>query len=75
MMKVTFLGHAALLIEGNNIKALFNPFLTNNPQYTKKKHHITNITHIFITHAHQDHVGDALSIARRNDAIIIVNAE
>ena len=75
MMKVTFLGHAALLIEGNNIKALVDPFLTNNPQYTKNEHHITNITHIFITHGHEDHVGDALSIARRNNATIIVNAE
>jgi L-ascorbate metabolism protein UlaG (beta-lactamase superfamily) len=74
-MKITFLGHAALLIEDANFKALVDPFLTNNPVYKKDPDHITDITHIFITHGHGDHVGDALPIAKETGAMIICNAE
>lgn len=74
-MKITFLGHAALLIEHGSFKGLIDPFLTGNPVYTPVEEHITEITHILITHGHGDHVGDALSIARNNNALIIANAE
>jgi len=74
-MKIKYLGHSALLLEEQNIKALIDPFLTHNPTYVKNDDDITNITHIFITHAHKDHIGDALSIAKNNNALIICNAE
>jgi L-ascorbate metabolism protein UlaG (beta-lactamase superfamily) len=74
-MKLTFLGHAALLIEDGSFKALIDPFLTKNPMYKPNPNDTKDITHIFVTHGHQDHVGDALSIAKENDAIIITNAE
>jgi L-ascorbate metabolism protein UlaG (beta-lactamase superfamily) len=74
-MNIKFLGHSSLLIEGNGIKALVDPFLKNNPQYIEDKNDIENITHIFITHAHGDHIGDAIEIAKANDSMIIANAE
>lgn len=74
-MNITFLGHAALLIEAGSFKALIDPFLTGNPVYKPDPSHITGITHIFITHGHRDHVGDALDIAKANNALIISNAE
>lgn len=74
-MKITFLGHAALLLEHDNFKALIDPFLTGNPVYKKDPQHIQGITHVFITHGHGDHVGDALPIALDNNAMIICNAE
>ena len=74
-MKITFLGHAALLVEDINFKALIDPYLTGNPLYKKNRYDIEGVTHIFITHGHRDHVGDALDIANANDALIISNAE
>lgn len=74
-MKITFLGHAAVLIESNQFKALIDPYLTGNPVYVSKPEHIENITHIFVTHGHRDHVGDALEIAKNNDSMVISNAE
>jgi len=74
-MKVTFLGHAALLVEDVNFKALIDPFLTGNPSYKKDPYHIEGITHIFITHGHGDHIGDAIEIAQKNNSKIILNAE
>ena len=74
-MKVTYLGHAALLIETKNCKALIDPFLNHNPQYVKDDNDIVGVTHIFITHAHGDHIVDAIDIALANDSLIISNAE
>lgn len=74
-MKITFLGHAALLIEHDSFKGLIDPFLSNNPVYKKDPSHIKDVTHILITHGHGDHVGDALEIAKDTGAMIISNAE
>lgn len=74
-MKLTFLGHAAVLLEDNEFKALIDPYLTGNPVYKKDQKHTKDITHIFITHGHGDHVGDSIAIAKENNALIIANAE
>lgn len=74
-MKVTYLGHSAFIIEGNGIKALIDPFITNNPHCSTKADEFINITHIFVTHGHSDHVGDTEKIARKNDSLIICNHE
>ncbi|MCF7926578.1 MAG: metal-dependent hydrolase [Candidatus Izimaplasma sp.] len=70
-MKLTYLGHAAVLIEDGSFKALIDPFLSGNPSYKKSKNHTLDITHIFLTHAHNDHIGDTIEIAKKNNAKII----
>lgn len=36
-MKITYLGHSAFLIEGENIKALIDPFLSGNPNHKTER--------------------------------------
>lgn len=74
-MKIKFLGHAALLVEEGNFKALIDPYLNNNPAYIQDIEDTEGITHIFITHAHKDHIGDTVEIAEDSDSLIICNAE
>ncbi|MBU1020478.1 MAG: MBL fold metallo-hydrolase, partial [Firmicutes bacterium] len=64
-MIVKFLGHAAFLLEDINFKALIDPFLKNNPSYIEDPSDREGITHIFITHGHNDHVGDSVEIAKK----------
>ncbi|MCL5040838.1 MAG: metal-dependent hydrolase [Firmicutes bacterium] len=74
MMKVNFLGHAAFLLEDKGVGLVFDPFLTGNPQATAKPQDL-KVDYILVSHAHHDHLGDAVDIARRNGATIVSTAE
>lgn len=74
-MKLQYLGHSAFILEKENFKAIFDPFLSGNPNSAIKPNEIKGLTHIFITHGHGDHIGDAIELARENQALIISNAE
>ncbi len=76
-MKITYLGHASLLIEANGKKLVVDPFISENP-LAKDKIDVENIEadYILITHAHQDHVLDVQDIAEANpNARLISNFE
>ncbi len=70
MRRLTYIGHSAFLIEKDWEGILIDPFITGNPladfDYKKKR-----ITHIIVTHAHLDHLGDAIAISKHTGAIII----
>lgn len=68
-MKITWLGHAAFLIEGKK-KILIDPFITGNPMAPVKAEEI-ECDIIAVTHGHGDHLGDAIPIAKRNSAPIV----
>lgn len=74
-MKLEFIGHATFYFEAGSVKAVIDPFINNNPVSKIKSTDIKELTHIFITHGHGDHIGDAVELAKAHDALIITNAE
>lgn len=74
-MKITYLGHSALLIEEGNFKGLVDPFISDNPLRKMPFLMGKEITHIFVTHGHGDHIGDTIKIAQQSGALVISNAE
>lgn len=68
-MKVTFLGHAGFLLEGETT-ILIDPFITGNPVATVKPEDI-NADLILVSHGHADHLGDAVTIAKKSGATIV----
>ena len=74
-MKLTYLGHSALIVEEENFKGIIDPFITGNSSCKTCIDDLKSITHIFITHGHGDHIGDAVEIAEKNGALIIANYE
>lgn len=64
-MKLKYLGHSAFEININNNKILIDPFLVKCPDYD-----YSNVTDIFVTHGHADHLGKAPQIALKTDAVI-----
>lgn len=74
-MKITFLGHAALQIEINDVTILVDPFITGNPKASHIKIDDLKADYILITHAHQDHILDVEAIAKRTNAKVVSNYE
>lgn len=73
-MKLTFLGHACFLIQGPNHTLITDPFLTDNP-HTNIAIDSLKVDYILLSHAHSDHMGDTIAIARANEATVICNVE
>ncbi len=74
MAKLTFLSHSAFLLETNAHSILIDPFLTGNPVAPVKAEDV-KCDFIVLTHGHGDHVGDAVEIAKHNNATVISNYE
>jgi L-ascorbate metabolism protein UlaG (beta-lactamase superfamily) len=70
-MKVTYFGHSCFLVEAEGVKILFDPFITPNSLASDIQADTIEADYIFISHGHQDHVYDALSIAKRTGATIV----
>ncbi len=64
-MQITYLGHSAFEIDTNGKKILIDPFLVMSPNYD-----YSNVTDIFVTHGHGDHLGSAIEISQKTGAKI-----
>lgn len=75
MIELTYLGHSSFLARIQNKNVLFDPFISPNPKASKID--LTSIAadYILLSHGHEDHVADAESIAKRNNAMIVSNYE
>ncbi len=74
MIKLTYLSHSAWLIETDQYKIAIDPFLDGNPMALSKPSDI-KADFIIVTHAHGDHLGDAIPMAKASNGTIISNFE
>jgi L-ascorbate metabolism protein UlaG (beta-lactamase superfamily) len=74
MPRLTYLSHAAFLVEGRGGRIAIDPFLTDNP-LAQVKPEAVQVDYILLTHGHGDHLGDALQIAKASGAAIIAPNE
>ncbi len=69
-MKVTYLGHSAVAVDTGDHRVLIDPFLTGNPIAGADAGEV-RADAILLTHAHSDHVGDTVAIAKRTGATVV----
>jgi len=70
MVKITYLSHSCFHIKGEKHSIIIDPFLTNNPLAKVKPDDIKTDA-VLVSHAHFDHLGDAVEIAGKNNAPVI----
>lgn len=74
-MKLTWYGHSCFRIETQASVILIDPFLKGNPTFEKS--HLSwdiatqDVTHVALTHGHDDHIGDAAEICMKRNATLI----
>ncbi|PWK13860.1 metal-dependent hydrolase [Tumebacillus permanentifrigoris] len=73
-MKLTYHGHSTFVVEADGKRVIIDPFLEHNPSATIKPSDV-KVDAVLLTHAHFDHIADALPIALANDCPIIANFE
>lgn len=73
-MKISFHGHSIVKIQTNGKTILIDPFITGND--------LTDLVAldeepdvILLTHGHNDHVGDTMDIAKRENALVVAPNE
>lgn len=64
MVDVKYIGHSAFQITNGENAVLIDPLVKNNPKYDWKKEPVKDI---LLTHAHADHLGQAIEIAKDLD--------
>ncbi|WP_326911015.1 metal-dependent hydrolase [Sedimentibacter sp. MB31-C6] len=74
-MKLTYLGHSVVVVKENDFKGIIDPFITGNPKSNVSIDDLNDITHIFVTHGHDDHLGDTIELANKTKALVIANHE
>jgi L-ascorbate metabolism protein UlaG (beta-lactamase superfamily) len=75
-MQVTWYGHSAFRLDFGGKAVLIDPFFTGNPGFGGDKDAASKgVTHILLTHGHDDHVGDSVEIAKKTGAKVVANFE
>ncbi|MEP1934841.1 MAG: metal-dependent hydrolase [Roseibium sp.] len=77
-MKLTWYGHSAFKIDIKDASILIDPFLTGNPvlpEDLSAEQIGDGVTHIILTHGHDDHIGDSIDILTKTGAQLTANFE
>lgn len=73
-MKITYHGHSCIQVESDTVSLIIDPFLQGNPDAKVSPNEI-KADYVLLTHGHNDHVGDAVQIAKQNEATVIAPFE
>lgn len=70
-MNITYYGHSCFGVEISGKHLLFDPFISPNELAKNINPETVKADYILISHGHEDHIADAVSIAKRTDATVI----
>lgn len=74
-MKLSWHGHSCFIVETNSKhRLIIDPFINGNP-YSDLSIDTLSLDYILITHAHNDHFGDTIELAKKTDAVVISTVE
>lgn len=73
-MRLTYFGHSAFRLEIAGTRLLFDPYLRNNPHGAVDPATVP-CDLVLCSHAHEDHLGDALELSRLHHAPIVAPYE
>lgn len=73
-MKCSWHGHSVIQLELDSYKLIIDPFIEGNSLCDLDVDNL-KVDYILLTHAHNDHVGDTIQLAKNNNATVIAMVE
>ena len=74
-MNITWYGHSCFKVATGASTILIDPFLKSNPSFQASgvafDEAISGVTHVALTHGHDDHIGDAAEICKTTGATLM----
>ncbi|MET3792679.1 metal-dependent hydrolase [Aquamicrobium terrae] len=75
-MKLIWYGHSAFRIETGDARILIDPYLIGNPVWQGGwEEPAEGVTHVLLTHGHDDHISGAAEILKKSGAMLVANFE
>ena len=74
-MQFTYYGHACFSLKAEDKLLLFDPFISPNPLASEIEINHIKPDYILVSHGHEDHIADCISIAKRSGSVVISNWE
>ena len=74
-MQFTYYGHSCFAVQIKGKNMLFDPFITPNTLAADIDINKIQADYIFLSHGHEDHIADCISIAGRTGAKVICSFE
>ena len=75
-MKLTWYGHSAFRIDTKDASILIDPYLIGNPSWADGwEGPAAGVTHVLLTHGHDDHISGAAEVLKKSGAILVANFE
>jgi L-ascorbate metabolism protein UlaG (beta-lactamase superfamily) len=75
-MKLTWYGHSAFRVETGDARILIDPYLVGNPSWSGGwEGPAEGVTHVLLTHGHDDHVSGAVEVLKKTGAMLVANFE
>ncbi|RLQ87724.1 metal-dependent hydrolase [Notoacmeibacter ruber] len=75
-MRLTWYGHATYRLESGDARIFVDPFLEGNPVWDGGwEGPAEGITHILLTHGHDDHIGVTTEMAKKTGAVVVAPYE
>lgn len=71
MLKLKYFSHSTFLLDDGTYSLIIDPFISGNPTCPINSPDEIKVHFVVLTHAHGDHLGDAFTIAKNNDALVI----
>lgn len=74
-MNITYYGHSCFGTEINGKHIVFDPFITPNELAKNININTVKADYILISHGHEDHIADAIRLAKNTGATVVSNFE
>jgi len=69
--RITWLGHATVLVHTAKTNILIDPFIAHNPKYPQNFELPSKIDYVLLTHGHGDHISDAVPVAKKHGSKVV----